>query len=172
MCNLYEYDMTTEDERLLMAHYRRLGTNWADAMKVYPNQVAPVIRAIDGAAVAASMRWDFPPFKGTGYMTNFRKTHLPIWKRRLADTQYRCVVPARRFSEPDKNTSKPVQWRWFERPGAEIFAFWRPWTGDRGSKKTPNVGDHLLYSIMTTAPNGIVAPLHEKAMPVMLTTGD
>ena len=31
----------------------------------------------------------------------------------------------------------------------------------------------MLYSIMTTEPNGIVEPLHEKAMPVMLmTAGD
>jgi putative SOS response-associated peptidase YedK len=130
-------------------------------MKVYPNQVAPVIRALDDAALPVSMR-GFPPFKGTGYMTNFRNTHLPIWKRWLGEKQYRCVVPARRFAEPDKNTTNPVQWRWFERPGQEIFAFagiWRPWTGDCGTKKAPNIGDHLLYSIMTTAPNGSVAPI-------------
>lgn len=28
----------------------------------------------------------------------------------------------------------------------------------------------LLYSIMITEPNGIVVPIHEKAMPVMFTT--
>lgn len=27
-----------------------------------------------------------------------------------------------------------------------------------------------LYSIMTTEPNGVVEPVHEKAMPVMLLT--
>jgi putative SOS response-associated peptidase YedK len=47
---------------------------------------------------------------------------------------------------------------------------WRPWTGDRGTRKAPNVGDHLLYSIMTTAANGVVQPVHEKAMPAMLMT--
>jgi putative SOS response-associated peptidase YedK len=45
---------------------------------------------------------------------------------------------------------------------------WRPWTGDRGTKKVPNIGDHTLFSIMTTEPNAIVEPIHEKAMPVML----
>ncbi len=45
-------------------------------------------------------------------------------------------------------------------------------TGDRGTKKVPNIGDHALFSIMTTEPNGIVEPIHEKAMPVMLMTPD
>jgi putative SOS response-associated peptidase YedK len=31
---------------------------------------------------------------------------------------------------------------------------------------------HTLFSIMTTEPNAIVEPIHEKAMPVMLMTPD
>ena len=30
----------------------------------------------------------------------------------------------------------------------------------------------MLFSIMTTEPNGIVEPIHEKAMPVILMTPD
>ncbi len=66
-------------------------------------------------------------------------------------------------------------WRWFERADKQPFFFagiWRPWTGDRGTKRVPNMGDHTLFSIMTTEPNGIVEPIHEKAMPVMLMTPD
>ena len=47
MCNLYEYDMTEEDMRLLMEHYKRIGTNWPGPTKVYPNMEAPVIRSVD-----------------------------------------------------------------------------------------------------------------------------
>jgi putative SOS response-associated peptidase YedK len=36
----------------------------------------------------------------------------------------------------------------------------------------PNIGDHTLFSIMTTEPNAVVEPIHEKAMPVMLMTPD
>ena len=64
-------------------------------------------------------------------------------------------------------------WRWFERADKQPFFFagiWRPWTGDRGTKKKPNIGDHTLFSIMTTEPNAVVGPIHEKAMPVMLMT--
>jgi putative SOS response-associated peptidase YedK len=34
----------------------------------------------------------------------------------------------------------------------------------------PNIGNHTLFSIMTTDPNAVVEPIHEKAMPVMLMT--
>ena len=36
----------------------------------------------------------------------------------------------------------------------------------------PNIGNHMLFSIMTTEPNGVVEPIHEKAIPVMLMTPD
>ena len=30
-------------------------------------------------------------------------------------------------------------------------------------------GEHLVYAFLTTEPNAEVAPMHEKAMPVLLT---
>jgi putative SOS response-associated peptidase YedK len=40
------------------------------------------------------------------------------------------------------------------------------------TKKTPNVGDHKVFSIMTTEPNGVVQPIHEQAMPALLMTAE
>lgn len=54
-----------------------------------------------------------------------------------------------------------------------MFAFagiWRTWSGDYGSKKEPNVGEHLLFSSLTTEPNDLARPVHAKAMPVILRT--
>jgi len=68
-----------------------------------------------------------------------------------------------------------MMWRWFSRADKLPFCFagiWRPWTGDRGTKKVPNIGDHTLFSIMTTEPNGVVEPVHEQAMPVLLMTAE
>lgn len=31
-------------------------------------------------------------------------------------------------------------------------------------------GDHEVYGFMTTKPNALIAPIHEKAMPMILTT--
>jgi putative SOS response-associated peptidase YedK len=39
-----------------------------------------------------------------------------------------------------------------------------------GTKADPVEGEHLLYSSLTSEPNGVVGPIHPKAMPVILTT--
>ncbi len=57
-----------------------------------------------------------------------------------------------------------------ERP---LFAFagqWTPWRGVRGPKSAPVEGEHELFGFLTTDANAIVAPIHPKAMPVILTS--
>src|SRR5438105_4681246 len=79
------------------------------------------------------------------------------------------------LAEPDRNTAKPVVNRWFGRADGLSFFFagvWREWQGDVGTIKQPNVGLHRLYAILTTEPNGVVQPIHDKAMPVMLMTAE
>jgi putative SOS response-associated peptidase YedK len=77
----------------------------------------------------------------------------------------RCLVPVTSFSEyglaPGEDGKKPLHW--FDVPSRPIFAFagiWRP--TERGN----------AYGFLTTEPNAIVAPIHPKAMPVMLHDGD
>lgn len=38
--------------------------------------------------------------------------------------------------------------------------------------KNPVEGEHQLYGFLTTDANGVVAPVHPKAMPVLLTTAE
>jgi putative SOS response-associated peptidase YedK len=40
----------------------------------------------------------------------------------------------------------------------------------RGPKSAPVEGEHELFAFLTTEANEIVAPIHPKAMPVILTT--
>jgi putative SOS response-associated peptidase YedK len=47
---------------------------------------------------------------------------------------------------------------------------WTTWHGARGTKANPVLGEHQLYGFLTTDPNDVVAPIHPKAMPVILTT--
>ena len=54
-----------------------------------------------------------------------------------------------------------------------LFAFaglWTPWRGVRGPESAPVDGEHELFGFLTTEANAIVAPIHPKAMPVILTT--
>jgi hypothetical protein len=68
----------------------------------------------------------------------------------------RCIVPASAFSEPDRNTSKPVINRWFGRTDGKPFFFagvWREWTGDVGTIKEPNVGKHRKIPTICSSVN-------------------
>ena len=50
-----------------------------------------------------------------------------------------------------------------------MFAgIWCEWEGERGPKRAPISGTHLLYAFITTEPNEIVGAIHPKAMPVIL----
>jgi putative SOS response-associated peptidase YedK len=183
MCNLYTYRVMPEEMAGLIAHFKLIGRQFAEVMRmkndpdvdVYPNRRAPVIVMQDGQPVARTdMLWGFPPYGGKGpYATNYRTLNNHMWRDWL-DQEHRCIVPATAFAEYDDRTNRPEALRWFARTdGVPAFFFagiWRPWTGDRGSKKAPNIGDHHLFSIMTTEPNGLVKPIHGKAMPVMLMT--
>jgi putative SOS response-associated peptidase YedK len=177
MCNLYTYKMTAEDMRLLKGRYNLVGQDYLnvlstknDATAVFPNYEAPVIRRRGQERVIEPMRWGFPPppfARVRTTVTNVRNVGKGFWRPYLV-RESRCVVPATAFFEFDQQLRKP---RWFQRPDGAMFFFagiWRPWTGDRGTKAKPNVGDHLLFSFLTTEPNQVVAPIHPKAMPVLL----
>ena len=154
-----------------------MGVAFQEAMRgnneptqVYPKYMAPVGVLEGGQVVARRMSWGFPPppfIKAKAPVTNVRNVAKGYWKAWLGP-EHRCIVPATAFSEFDQQLRVP---RWFKRADGRPFFFariWRPWTGDRGTKAKPNVGGHLLFSFLTTDPNAVVAPIHSKAMPVLL----
>ena len=48
---------------------------------------------------------------------------------------------------------------------------WTPWRGVRGPKSAPVEGNHELFGFLTTEANAVIAPIHPKAMPVILRSG-
>jgi len=91
----------------------------------------------------------------------------------------RCLVPANSFAEyaPEPNPAtgqKDVVWFGLNEERL-LFAFagiWTEFKGERGTKSKPISGPHLVYGMLTTAPNAVVEPIHSKAMPVILTTNE
>lgn len=177
MCNLYSVTTNKEAIRELA---RAIG-EWTDHTgnlqplpSVFPDQLAPVVRATpDGGRELIRMRWGFPPPPKLGNrpVTNVRNTKSNWWRAWLEKPEYRCLVPVTSFCEPDHRSGKNV-WTWYainkNRPVFFFAGIWRPWTGTRGTKAEPVTGEHLLFSFLTTEPNAEVAPVHEKAMPVLL----
>lgn len=109
-----------------------------------------------------------------GGTTNVRNTASQHWKRWLG-VENRCVVPVTSFAEPDpksKTDGGRTPNAWFARDESEPLMFfaglWIPaWTSVRKVKEGEITTD--LFAFLTTEPNEVVEPIHEKAMPVLLT---
>jgi len=146
------------------------------AQDIYPDREGVVIRMQDGAAEMEAMRWGFPPPpKGASvYVTNVRNTASAFWKPWLK-TEHRCIVPVAQFAEPDPEKPRPRAERWFARKDGRpmyLAGLWRDWEGDRGPKSKPVAGPHRLFAFLTCEPNGVVKPIHPKAMPVVLSADE
>ncbi|MDB5528110.1 MAG: hypothetical protein JWR51_1213 [Devosia sp.] len=104
-------------------------------------------------------------------VTNLRNLDSPHW-RRWTGIESRCLVPMTSFSENEAladGSHSPV---WFSlgegRPLAFFAGVWTTWTSVRKVKEGVSTND--IFGFLTCEPNAIVAPVHPKAMPVILTT--
>ena len=170
MCNLYSLTRSQDAIRQLTKAMRDTTGNMPPLPGIFPDTLAPVVRtARDGARELTMMRWGFPPPPnlGTRPVTNVRNVKSPYWRGWLKP-EYRCLVPATSFCE--WTDAKPKVTHWFaldeSRPLFFFAGIWRPWAGDRKGES----GEHLLYSFLTCESNDVVRPIHEKAMPVILTS--
>lgn len=170
MCNLYSLDAPPVLLRRLFGISDDRTGNLQPRPAVFPDQSAPVVRAgADGARELSVLRWGFPAppsVPGNRPVTNIRNPGSPFWRPWLKPER-RCLVPATSFCE--YLPGRPAVPHWFalgeDRPPFAFAGLWRPWTGTRGREE----GEHLLFSFLTTEANAVVAPVHPKAMPVLLT---
>jgi putative SOS response-associated peptidase YedK len=110
-----------------------------------------------------------------GGTTNVRNTASKHWTRWLG-VENRCLVPATRFAEPnpaEKQEGGRTPNAWFAIDDTcPLFFFaglWvKDWTSVRKVKEGLITTDY--YAFLTCEPNSIVAPIHPKAMPAILTT--
>jgi putative SOS response-associated peptidase YedK len=90
------------------------------------------------------------------------------WTRWLG-VENRCLVPFNSFSEFNKAEGGDI---WFaldeNRPLACFAGIWANWTSVRKGKEGETTND--IFAFLTTEPNAEVGTIHQKAMPVILTT--
>jgi putative SOS response-associated peptidase YedK len=159
---------TTNGERQLV-HAR-----WGLPSPIFVQKKAAEARAdkirAKGQAVNMDALIRMEPDSG---VTNVRKLTLPHWKRWFG-VEHRCIVPVTSFAEPDPASQAPggkVPNAWFARDEQKSLMFFAGihvpgWQSVRKVKDGLTIDD--LYGLLTTDPNDLVKPIHEKAMPVLL----
>lgn len=96
-------------------------------------------------------------------VTNVRNYSSPFWGSALVNPERRCLVSFTYFCEWEGDVPGNKIERWFSIPSQPITSFagiWRP---------TP-AGPVMAF--LTCDPNPLVAPIHPKAMPVLLLEED
>jgi putative SOS response-associated peptidase YedK len=200
MCNLYSMTKSQAAIRELIRAMRDRTGNLPPVPGIYPDYMAPVVRnGADGARELAMARWGLPSShqalfqatkkraqkldaKGTPYdfkellrmepdsgTTNIRNAKSKHWTRWLGP-EHRCLVPFTSFAEFNKTQGGNV---WFAFDASRPLAFLAglhvsQWTSVRKVREGETTND--LFAFLTTEPNDIVAAVHPKAMPVILTT--
>jgi putative SOS response-associated peptidase YedK len=135
--------------------------------EVLPSDLAPALIGLGGALAARAMFWGFPGFPAKSGpaakprpLINARAetaAGLPVWRESLA--RRRCLVPAAGFFEWG---GRPRRKRLFGLPGADFFflaGIWREF--EEEGRLAPR------FSVLTTAANESVAPVHDR-MPVVV----
>ena len=170
MCNHYRTIPEQIADWAVWAGYRPDAPFEAD---VWPKRSAAIARIENGQVVPDTMQWGVP-LATTGksgkpitkYITNVRNLASPFWRSMLTSPPQRCLVPFTSFAEPklgtDALTGRPAE-HWFSLSDESIGAFAGIWR--------PIAGGHA-FAFLTCEPNPLVAPLHPKAMPVILHPDD
>jgi len=166
--------------RSLFRVTRDLTGNLPPMPGVFPDYPAPIVRMTVGERELTMARWGMPSpvfaLKGRttdSGVTNVRNTASPHWRRWLGPAN-RCIVPFTSFSEYETGPDGKKVPVWFalneSRPLAAFAGIWTSWTSVRKAKEGEVTTD--IYAFLTTDANAEVAPIHPKAMPVILTTDE
>jgi putative SOS response-associated peptidase YedK len=171
MCNLFRLRGTENVARLFEA--LPLELPFDPKPEIYPKYEAIVVRKEGGERRLECMAWGIvrtmpgksgKPLKKA--VTNVRNLESPFWRSTIANPAQRCLVPFTSFAEPrpgkDPETGRAANW-WFTIEGEECCAFAGIWRMSEGAPR---------FAFLTCEPNPLVAPLHPKAMPVILHRED
>lgn len=131
-----------------------------------PTQRAAVIRGAAGQRDIAMLRWGFAGPNNAPLINARSETAAQKPTFAEAFAQRRCLVPADGFYEwqvvEDQKTKQPQKQPWrIGLKGGEMMAFAGLWQTEAA------FGNEDCFTILTTAANDYLAPLHER-MPVIL----
>lgn len=169
MCNHYRNNPEAMAELQTWREYIDWSLGSDPETDIWPKRQGVIARIDNGKHVIDRMTWGVPltlPGKRPGTsitknVTNVRNLSSPFWKSMLTQPEQRCLVPFSSFAEPKIGQGRDEHWfAVVDEPVAAFAGIWR-------RSESGNV-----YAILTCEPNPLVAPLHPKAMPVVLHSDD
>lgn len=166
------HDESAVVERFSIAEVRE---SFHQSYNFAPSQQLAVVTLDDGQRVLETMKWGLVPFwakdEKIGYkMINARAEGIESKPSfRAAIKRRRCLIPADGFYEWRKDGEKTKTPIHIHLPDSGLFAFaglWEEWQ-PKGSDDEPL----RTCTIITTSPNEIMKPIHDR-MPVILESDD
>lgn len=145
--------------------------NFRSHFNIAPGSMNPVI-VHEGGTEMVMMEWGLVPHwvkdrKGTRSLINARAETLndrPAFRELLRNR--RCLVPASGFYEWKKEGGRKIPF-YIRLPESPIFAF----AGLYDIWHDPQGTGHATYTIITTRPNELTSPIHDR-MPAILKRDD
>ena len=143
---------------------------YRERFNLAPQQRTLIVRERDGGREAVMAKWGLLPHWAKDARIAFKMinaraetlTEKPAYRGLIA--RHRCLIPADGFYEWTVESGGKKQPIHFQLPGQELFAFAGLWTS-RTDEATGEIIDSC--TIVTTRPNELVAPAHDR-MPVIL----
>jgi putative SOS response-associated peptidase YedK len=150
---------------------------FAPRYNIAPTQLAPIVREDDGERQLTFMRWGLVPkwakdiVIGSRMINARAETLLEKASFRRPFLTQRCLVPAGGFYEWRKEGAlkQPFLIRRRDKAPIAFAGLWDTWQDPmhKGSKKQPME----TFTIITTAANSLIRPIHER-MPLILSPAD
>lgn len=185
MCNLYAQTKSRDAVRSAFSDVLTGAEVLVDSLgnapvntQIWPDYSAPIIRPHASGWQLTTARWGMPTpavylagKRADPGVTNLRNLSSSHWRPWLG-VAHRCLVPFDAFSEPDTRPGPRRRPVWFglgpDRPLGFFAGIRTEWTSVRKLKEGEVTTE--LFGFLTSAPNRLVAEVHPKAMPVILTT--
>lgn len=182
VCGRYTYRLTWKQLQRLLTLLDWPEVELEPRYNVAPMQSAPVVRLNkDGGRVGAMLRWGLVPFWaddpsiGSKLINARSETAFDKPAFRKAIAERRCVVPISGFYEWQAIEGERVKRpHYITRADGEpimLAGVWERWrdksASESGSKPESDPLD--TFAILTTAPNALMRPLHDR-MPAILNT--
>lgn len=162
MCAIYQLELDAADE-LLCKVRERYGDESAEKYRsavLYPKSEAPVLGP--GGKVAL-MRWGFPLSGKKSVVFNARAETLASRPLFRACVKNRCIVPASAFYEWGEESGEKRKFLISGDGMLHFAALYKTFTDEDGARK-------FSFTIVTTAPNGLLASIHSR-MPAVVEPG-